>query len=161
MVMAHPINCPSCKYHGIANIGGDKHVCLAEGEIILIDDLEKCPLEAGEEQKELSNEEIARIYNTIHKAYEILAAISEDVAELRKSFDNEDLVALIKGKTGMAKRDIRAVLEAMDKAKKAGKKHALKKFIAAMGNVSLRDVTTVIDEIERLNRKYGGEVDSQ
>lgn len=148
-----------CKYFGTARINNeDKDCCLATGELILIEDMEKCPLKTEEvEQVEVTNEQIIKVCETINKSYEVVIKLNDVLVDLKKSFDNEDLIALIKGKTGMPKRDIRAVLEAIDKTKTVGKKYALKKLIATIGNVNLRDVMIVLDVIERLKEKYSKE----
>jgi len=148
-----------CKYYGTARINGeDKDCCLATGEVVLITDLEHCPLRAAEEeQKEITNEEIRKYGELLSECKEALGKINSAVSKLTASFDREDLEALIYGKTKLPKRTIRAVLDAIEKAKKTGDKHALKKFIAAIGDVRIRDVSAVLDEIERLNEKYARE----
>jgi hypothetical protein len=151
------MECKNCRYRGIANLNGeDKEVCLATGEIVLIKDVEKCPLEGREELEgkiEIEpSERVEEIFKKIEKSYEILEKLNEKIEKLR-ILDEEDIIALIKGKTGLSAKRIRAVLEAMDKATKLGKKPALKKFIASIGNISMKDVSIVIDEIERFYSK--------
>jgi hypothetical protein len=151
--------CLDCPYLG--KIPGNIPVCLGMGELVLLRDLEKCPLEeVKEETKEVkegvtpTGEGIEVVARAVKEAYETLAKISETLTELTKNFDNEDLVALIVGKTRLSKRTVRAILDAIDKAKRVGKKYALKKFVSILGNIPLKDVSIVIDEIERLNEKY-------
>jgi|GEM_PF-3001434 hypothetical protein len=146
--------CNNCKYFGIANMNGDKEVCLATGEIILIEFLEGCPLKEEPLQKETTYEEITRYGSMVEEAVQILRKISDELTKINYAFKREDLEALIYGKTNLRKRDIRAVLDAIDKARKANEKHALRKFIATMGDVRYRDVVAVLDEIERLNERY-------
>ena len=148
-----------CKYYGIANMNGDKEVCLATGEIILIEYLERCLLEEEPLRKEITHEEITRYGSMVEEAVQILRKISEEISKINYAFKREDLEALIYGKTNLRKRDIRAVLDAIEKARNANEKHALRKFIASMGDVRYRDVVAVLDEIERLNEKYSKEGD--
>jgi hypothetical protein len=149
-----PANCPSCKYSGIANINGDKHVCLATGEIVLIDELQQCPLDTEPLQRELTPEEVRKYGLLLEEAIEILKKLNDAISTIRYSFDRNDLEALLHGKTKLPKKTIRAVLDAIDKARTANERHALRKFIASMGDVRYRDVVVVLDEIERLNRRY-------
>jgi len=148
-----------CRYYGTARLNGeDKDCCLATGEVVLVSDLEHCPLQAEEEQqKEITNEEIKRYGELLSECEASLRKINLAVSKLTASFDREDLEALIYGKTKLPKKVIRAVLDAIEKAKKTGDKHALKKFIATIGDVRIRDVSAVLDEIERLNEKYARE----
>jgi len=151
------LGCTDCRYHGIANLGDDKHVCLATGEIVLIDDLEDCPLKEEPLQKDITPEEVRKYGMLLNEAIDIIRKLNEAVSEIKYSFDRQDLEALLYGKTKLPKKTIRAVLDAMEKARTADEKHALRKFIAAMGDVRLRDVVVVLDEIEKLVQKYGGE----
>ena len=155
------MRCEGCRYRGIANINGeDREVCLATGEIVLISDLERCPLELGEIQEERieikPSERVEEIYYRIQQCYEILDGLSKRLTELR-SLDEEDVIALIKGKTGLSTKRVKAVLDAMDKVIKLGKKPALKKLVATIGNISQKDVSVVIDEIEHFYSKIKGE----
>jgi len=150
-------NCSSCKYHGMANINGDRDVCLSTGDILFLEELQQCPLDSQEVEKTLTNEEIAKYASLIEESVEVLKKISSSFVSIESSFDRNDLEAFLHGKTKLAKRTIRAVLDAIERARSADEKHALRKFIATMGNVRSRDVVIVIDEIERLRRKYGRE----
>jgi len=151
--------CEECKYHGIVKIGKDDfHCCLATGEVSLLKDLEKCPLEKEVEKEivpvEVPFETLEKISNTIRQAHEILLKISETISKITVTFDRDDLIALLRGKTRLRLKDITAVLNAIEKARKTGPRDALKKFVAAVGNVPMKDVALVINEIERLNEKY-------
>jgi len=149
--------CGNCRYHGIANFGEDRDVCLATGELILIEDLNECLLKETPAAKEITAEEILKFGSLIEEAVEILRKIGEELKQIKTTLRRDDLEALLYGKTKLRKKDIKAVLDAMEKARTADEKHALRKFIAAMGDVRLRDVVVVLDEIEKLVQKYGGE----
>jgi len=129
------------------------------GEMVFIKDLDKCPLEEKSrkeevQKKEISNEMIVSIASTVRKAYETISKLNEILTGLTYSFDKNDLMALICGKTRLPKRTVKAVLEAIEKAQTVGNKYALRKFVSVMGNIPLKDVAIVLDEIERLNEKY-------
>jgi len=152
--------CLKCPYFVKTPIRGeDVPVCLAMGEMVFIKDLDKCPLEEEvrkEEVKkeEISNEMIVSIASTVRKAYKTISKLNEILTGLTYSFDKNDLIALICGKTRLPKKTVKAVLEAIEKAQTVGNKYALRKFVSVMGNIPLKDVAIVLDEIERLNEKY-------
>lgn len=154
--------CEKCKYHGIAKLGQyDEHVCLATGELTLLKDVEKCPLEKEEKEEvketvpvEIPFETLKNIAEKIEAAYDILLKIGNVVSQITVTFDTEDLIALLRGRTRLRVRDIKAVLNALEKARKVGPRDALKKFVSAVGNVPMKDVALVINEIERLREKY-------
>jgi len=154
--------CSQCRYKGIAKIGEyDKEVCLATGEVILLEDIEKCPLEEVKEEKpvpvEIPYEIFEKVVNELEATRDILLKISDVFSSLTMSFDKEDLIALIRGKTRLRVRDITAVINAIERAKKVGVRDALKRFVSSVGNVPMSTVALVINEIERLNKKYGKE----
>jgi len=150
-----------CEFLGVTRVKGDKrHCCLETGDLILLSDLERCPKEVQlNDEETITKEEIWEISQTLRHAEEILEKVSQTITELTKRFDDEDLVALIWGRNSgsIRKGDIRNVIAAINRAKTVSKRDALKKFIASLGhNTRIKDVNKVIEEIERLNRKYGG-----
>ncbi|WP_290597083.1 MULTISPECIES: hypothetical protein [unclassified Archaeoglobus] len=151
------LGCNDCKYSGIANINGDRHVCLATGDIVLIEELQQCPLDTNPLQKTITPEEVRKYGLLLEEAIEILKRLNDTISRIRYSFDRNDLEALLYGKTKLPKKTIRAVLDAIEKARNADEKHALRKFIATMGDVRYKDVVVVLDEIERLSERYMGD----
>jgi len=128
--------------------------------MVFFRDLERCPLEAKEEKTErkveeaVASETMKLVTSTIRRAYDVLSKLNETLVELTSSFDKDDLVALIAGKRRLPKKTVKAVLDAIEKARTVGKRYALIKFVSVMGNIPLRDVAVVLNEIEKLNEKY-------
>jgi len=158
-IKVFPEKCAECRYKGVTRINGeDFECCLGTGELILLKDLDKCPLEEVKEEKvtvEIPMEIIEKVSQSIQDTHEILLKVSNAVSKLTYTFDREDLIALIRGKTRLPLKSIKAVFNAIEKAKKVSPEHALKKFIATIGNIPVSDVTTVINQIEYINEKYG------
>jgi len=150
--------CAECKYHGVTNINGeDFDCCLVTGEIVLLKDLKECPREKKEEVKvsvEIPLEVLENVNRSLQQAHDTLIKVSSTLTKVEAVFDMEDLIALIRGKTRLPLKSIRAVLDAVEKAKKVSPEHALKKFISTIGNVPMTHVSAVINEIERIREKY-------
>jgi len=152
--------CAECKYRGITFIGNeDLECCLYTGEIVLLKDLDECPKEKAKKVEkvtvELPLEKIEQVSNAIVEVHKILVRVSEAISKLTYVFDENDLIALIRGKTRLPLKSIRAVFMAIEKAKQVSPEHALKKFIATIGNIPVSDVAAVINEIEYVIEKYG------
>jgi len=151
--------CAECKYHGVTNINGeDFDCCLVTGELVLLKDLKECPREKEKQEVKVSVEVplevLEKVNESIQQVHETLIKVSSTLTKVEAVFDMEDLIALIRGKTRLPLKSIRAVLDAVEKAKKVSPEHALKKFISTIGNVPMTHVSAVINEIERIREKY-------
>jgi len=156
-------DCENCKYKAYARIGAeDVEGCTYEGVFIFLDNIVECPKLRKEEQAAVEKIEVpVSVYEAIEKAEESLEVIRKSVEKLSPLLDEEDLVALIYGRrSGIGKTAVRQVLKAIKQASHADTRYALIKFIASIGNVRIGDVKTVLEELERISKRYVEKGDS-
>lgn len=98
----------------------------------------------------------------IAEAAESLRTLSADLEALRKTgLQDSDVVYLLYGRNrSLNKSTIEQVIDSLDDVDRKlerGRHDLLKRLVADVGNVSIRDTESVFDELESLHKRYGRE----
>jgi len=92
---------------------------------------------------------------------EAVTTMAEDLERLRKTgLSDEDARDLIYGRnSGLTKTEIEALFGAIDdvRAGTTGSYDPIERLLADLSDLSLSETTDLMDELDRLQRRYGGD----
>lgn len=99
--------------------------------------------------------------NSLAEAAEAVTTMARDLERLRMTgLDDSDAQDLIYGRNNsLAKRDIKAMFDAVDQLSQGRADRPAERLLSDLSGVNLSETSEVMDELDRLNRKYGGNND--
>ncbi|GCF13219.1 hypothetical protein Harman_11540 [Haloarcula mannanilytica] len=106
-----------------------------------------------------ADEFIARL-ESLAEAAETVTDMTADLERLRETgLSDDDARDLIYGRnSGVAKRDIESLFDAVDQLKDGRtKRDPAERLLAEVSGLSLSETSELMDELDRLRRRYGGD----
>lgn len=107
-----------------------------------------------------ADEFVARL-ESLADAAETVSKLTADLERFRQTgLTDDDARDLIYGRNaGMAKRDIESLFDAVDQLKDGRtKRDPAQRLLAEVSGLPLSETSELMDELDRLRRRYGGEV---
>lgn len=102
-------------------------------------------------------EEFVDRLGSLAEAAEAVTTMARDLERLRKTgLDDSDAQDLIYGRnSGLAKRDIKAMFDAVDQLSQGRADRPAERLLSDLSGLNLSETSELMDELDRLNRKYG------
>lgn len=124
-----------------------------------LDDPERVVLEGGER---IDTDEFRAALLDLAEASRLVAKLADDIAALRETgLREDDIVALLWGRTTLNKSEVRAVLDALKDVggnldSTSGRRRLLKRLVADMSGEGIQTTKAVFAELDDLRDRYGG-----
>jgi len=106
----------------------------------------------------MDTEEFTDCLEAIADASEAITTLAEDLERLRQTgLDESDARDLIYGRNhDLGKRDVETLFEAIDTIANGKADRPLIRLLSDVSGKNMTETEALLDEIERLHRKYGG-----
>jgi len=161
--------CPDCDGEVIED--GDDPTVVTDGgrdqtplDRLFVEDVDDRPDEiVVENLTTLDADEFVARLESLAEAAETVSKLTADLERLRQTgLSDDDARDLIYGRnSGVAKRDIEALFDAVDQLKDGRtKRDPAERLLAEVSGLSLSETAELMDELGRLRRRYGGGSDA-
>jgi hypothetical protein len=103
-------------------------------------------------------EEFVDRLESLAKASDTVTTMARDLERLRKTgLSDDDARDLIYGRnSGLTKRDIESMFDAVDQLASDRADRPVERLLSEISGLNLSETSELMDELDRLNRRYGG-----
>ncbi|MCD2202727.1 hypothetical protein [Halobacterium sp. KA-6] len=113
-----------------------------------------------EEDVEVTREMFERGIEALRGAEHTLDEFTAELSDVDTGLTHSDTVSLLYGRPNdLTKTAIRNGFETLEDLEAKSTRHLLKRLLADEGDLTLKEADAFLQEVERLEQRYGGEAD--
>lgn len=120
------------------------------------------PDEDDEEEIEVTREMFERGIEALRGAENQLDEFQAELSDIDTGLTHSDTVALMYGRpNSLTKTNIRNGFETLEDLQSKSSRYLLKRLLADQGDLKLKEADAFLDEVQRLEQRYGGDDDGE